>query len=124
MIRFLFAALVTISAFAAEKAEPVEATPYQDLVIKGREAQRKGLTGKALEAFDAAIKLDPKNFAAYFFRGQVLAVQRKPEEAIASFTKVIELDPKASSAYEGRAEEEFKLGQIDRSVDDFNRYVE
>jgi lipoprotein NlpI len=123
MIRLLVVLFLAWSAVAAEKPTVVDATPYQDLIIKGREAQRKGLMGKALEAFEEAIKLDSKSFAGYFFRGQVLAAMRKPEEAIASFSKVIELDPKASSAYEGRAEEEFKLGQVDRSVSDFDRYV-
>ena len=114
---------MAISGFAAEKAAPVEASPYQGLIIDAIQAQKKGLMGKSLESLEKAIKLDPTNFAAYFYSGTAFAALRKPEEAIAAFSKVIELDGKASSAYEGRAEEEFKLGQIDRSVEDFNRYV-
>jgi len=124
MIRFLLVLLMASSVVAAaEKPSVIDAPPYDDLIIKAQEAFRKGLMGKALEASDEAIKLDPKRAAAYFLRGKVLSVQRKPEEAIAAFSKVIELDPKASSAYEGRAEDEFRLGQMGRSVDDFDRYV-
>ena len=76
-----------------------------------------------MEAFDKAIKLDPTRVAGYFFKGDVLAGQKKREEAIAAFTKVIELDPKASTAYRKRGEERFKLGEIDKSVEDFDQYV-
>src|ERR1041385_3941210 len=99
MIRILIATLLACSMFAAEKAaEPIDAPPYDDLIIQAREAQRKGLMGKALDALEKAIKLDPKRVAVYFFKGQVLSTLRKPEEAIVSYAKVIELDPKASSA--------------------------
>src|SRR5205823_6267451 len=52
-----------------------------------------------------------------------ISALRKHEEAITAFTKVIELDRKASTTYHGRAEEEFKLGQIERSVEDFDEYI-
>jgi lipoprotein NlpI len=123
MLRVLLAILIACPLLAAEKTEPVPASPYDDLMIQGREAQRKGLLGKAIESFDAAIALDAKRVPGYFFKGQVLATQRKHEDAIAAFSKVIELDPKASTAYHGRAEEEFKLGQIDKSVRDFDEYI-
>jgi lipoprotein NlpI len=125
MKRLLLIFFLAIAAVAAEKtnAPIVKASPYQNLIIDAREAEAKGLMGKALESLDRAIQLDPNGVAAYFFKGQILALQRKNEEAIAVFSKVIELDPKASSAYEGRGEEEFKLGRIEKSIDDFNQYL-
>src|SRR5688572_432748 len=110
MWRSLFIAVFCASVWAAEKAEPRTATAYEAIVIEGREAQRKGLLGKAVEAFDKAIKLEPNKVPAHYFKAEILAAQRKSQEAIAEFSKVIELDAKASSAYQGRAEEEFKLG--------------
>jgi lipoprotein NlpI len=123
MVRLLlFLALaVCFSTVAAEEVR--DATAYEGAIIDGREAQQKGLFGKALECFDKAIKLDPKKPAGHFYKGDILAGQRKSEEAIAAFTKVIELDPKASTAYRMRGEERFKLGEIDKSVEDFDKYI-
>ena len=124
MLRFLPVFVFVASLVAAEVVTaPRDATPYESAVIEGREAQRKGLLGKALEAFDKAIKLDDKQVAAHFFKADTLSMQRKSEEAIVEFSKVIELDPKASTSYRKRGEEFFKLGEIEKSVDDFNKYI-
>jgi lipoprotein NlpI len=124
MIPLLLVAVLSLSVFAAEKPEPIDAPPYLNLILEAQEAQAKGLMGKALEALDKAIQLDPKQVGGYFLKGKIFSLQRKPEEAIACFSKVIELDAKASSAFAGRADEEFKLGKFDESVADYNRYVE
>src|SRR5688572_2782297 len=116
MLRILLLAIFCVGALSAEA--PREASAYEGAVIDGREAQRKGLLGKAIEAFDRAIKLDPQKVAAYFFKGEVLVAQRKSEEAVVLFSKVIELDAKASTAYRVRGEERFKLGEIEKSVAD------
>ena len=123
MVRiFLFLTLAfCFSTLAAEEVR--DATAYEGAIIDGREAHQKGLFGKALEAFDKAIKIDPKKSAGYFFKGVTLGEQKKSEEAIVQFDKVIELDPKASTAYRMRAWERFKLGEIDKSVEDFDKYV-
>jgi lipoprotein NlpI len=124
MFRFFLAFIFATSLTAAEAVtEARDADPYESAVIDGREAQRKGLLGKAIESFDKAIKLNDKKVPAYFFKGDTLAMQRKHAEAIALFTKVIELDPKASSAYRLRGDEQLKLGEIEKAVDDFNKYI-
>jgi lipoprotein NlpI len=124
MLRALLCLLFSVSTLVAAEPTVVQAPPYEDLILQSREAERKGLMGRALEALDKAIALDPKRRDAYFFKGRILSVQRKPDEVIALMTKVVELDPKASSAYQTRGQEEFKLGQIEKSVDDFNKYLE
>lgn len=115
--------MASAAAAADVVTEPRDATPYESAVIEGREAQRKGLLGKAIDAFDKAIKLDDKQVAGHFFKGETLSLQRKSEAAMVEFSRVIELDPKASSAYRKRGEERFKLGDIEKSIEDFNRYI-
>src|SRR5687767_7637910 len=124
MIRVVCFALTLFSALAADPTNVPDAPPYEGLVIDAREAERKGLFGKALKSLDQAIALNPKRLDAYFLQGRILAKQRKSEEAIAALTKVIQIDAKASTAYQLRGVELFKLGQIEKSIEDFNRYIE
>jgi lipoprotein NlpI len=98
--------------------------PYREAIVTYKEAAGKGLMGKALEALDRAIKLDPNRYDAYFYRAGIFSVQNKPEAAIEDYSKVIELDPKASTAYNNRGWEQFKLNKIDRAIEDFDRYIQ
>lgn len=123
MIRFLAAFLFAGSLLAANAPEARDATPYEAAVIEGREAQRKGLLGKAIQAFDKAIQIDDKQVAGHFFKGDTLSRQRKSAEAIVEFSRVIELDPKASTAYRMRGDERLKLGEVEKAVEDFNKYL-
>jgi lipoprotein NlpI len=124
MQRFLAAFLFVGSMFAADAPEVRDATPYEAAVIDGREAQRKGLLGKAIQSFDRAIALDDTKVAGHFYKGDTLVRQRKSAEAIAEFNKVIELDPKASTAYRMRGDERLKTGEVEKAVEDFNKYIE
>src|SRR5215470_2122196 len=48
----------------------------------------------ALEAFDRAVELDPRNIETYFERGGIHETQGERDLAIADFRKAIELQPK------------------------------
>lgn len=45
------------------------------------------------------------------------------EDAVAELTRAIELDPKAADAYDLRGSEQFKLGHIDESIADFDKFL-
>lgn len=122
MLRALFVLLALLPLHAAETVIR-DAPEYEGLIIDAREAERKGLLGRALEILDKAVALDASRRDAYFFKGHILATQRKSEEAIAQFTKTIELDPKASTAFNLRGWEEFRLGQVEKAVSDFDKYI-
>lgn len=124
MIRILTLFWAVASLLAAEPPVAKAPPPYESFLIEAKDAERKLLLGKALEALDKARELDPKRPESYYFAGQILVKQRKGEDAIAAFTKVIDIDPKASTAYQKRGEELFKLGKIDECLADFNRYIQ
>lgn len=52
-----------------------------------------------------------------------LAAQGKAAEAIAALDKLIAREPDRAEAYDLRGSERFKLGQIDGSIEDFDRYL-
>jgi lipoprotein NlpI len=125
MLRFILLLLTASAIFAAENPTVTPPLgPYEEAIVKFKESRQKGLIGAALDALDRAITIDSNRFDAYFFRGNVFAVQNKSEQAVADFTKVIEIDPKASTAYDKRGWEHFKLNRMDKAIADFNRYLE
>jgi lipoprotein NlpI len=123
MIRILLLVLALSANLAPAQELPPLAPPYEALIVDGKDAERKGLLGKALEFYRKAQELDPKRVDAYFYRARVLSTQRKFAESVMALNKVIELDPKASTAYNLRGLNLFRLGEIDKSLDDFNKYI-
>ena len=61
--------------------------------------EAKGEWAKAIEKYNLAIKLDPKNAVAYNSLGIALGKMDKPVEAIEQFTRATELDSKFAGAY-------------------------
>ena len=123
MLRYLNLALLLCSALFAGDPLPPLAPPYEGFIIDGKEAERKGLLGKALDSYQRAAELDPKRVDAYFFTARVLTTQRKFEEANVALNKVIELQPRASTAYNLRGSNFFRLAEIDKSLADFDKYL-
>jgi lipoprotein NlpI len=121
MFRIVFLLVMVTCAFAAEI--PL-LPPYDDLLIQAREAESKGLMGKAIEALEKAQQMDPKNLKAFFHAGRIHARMRRHEQAEAAFSRVIEIDPKASTAYNYRGWERLVMGQVDKALEDYDRYIE
>jgi lipoprotein NlpI len=123
MIRILLlVSLLSLPCFGADK-EPPLAPAYEGHVFDGRNAEEKGLLGKALESYKKAQELNPKRPDAYFYTARVLITQRKHEEAVAALTKLIELQPASPTAFQMRGTEYFKLGEIEKSIQDFDKYI-
>lgn len=116
-------ALILLASLTLLAAEAPTMPPYETALAQGMEAEQKGLLGRALGFFQDAQKINPQRLDAYFFSGRVLARQGKKEEAIAALTKVVEIDGRASTAYKMRGRENFKLGEIEKSIADFDRYI-
>ena len=88
-----------------------------------RAALKQGDAAGALKAAEKAVELEPKNHLSYFMRGEALAFQRQSAEAIKDFDKCLELDKTFLIAVDRRGGEQFKLGKIKESIDDFNTFI-
>ncbi len=58
---------------------------------------------EALQAFDKAIELNPKNVDSWIRKGLILYLQDKNNEALQAFDKAIELDPRNAEAWGKKA---------------------
>ena len=124
MFRLIFLCVAVLTTVAADPPAANTPSQYDELVFSAREAERKGLLGRALDLLEDARKLNTNRVDAWFYTGRILGTQRKGEEAIAAFSRVIAIDAKASTAYQMRGVEHFKLGNVEKSVADFDRYLE
>jgi len=79
---------------------------------------------KALEDFDEAIKLNPKNADAYNGRGITYRKLEQHERAIEDYNRAIELNPNYAKAYYNRGNAYRKLNQPERAIEDYNKAIE
>jgi lipoprotein NlpI len=107
--------------FAAPADGPAS---VEDLLRSARAALDKGQAEEALRLADQAIAADPKNAAAYLFRGTLQDARRRHDAALADLDKAIALDPRLAAAYNQRGAVHFKLGHIAASLADFDKYLE
>jgi len=80
-----------------DKKEPRYVTA---LAFRGLAYVRLGKLDRAVEDFDAAIKLNPKAAAAYYGRGLVEARHNKSEQSNADFAEARKIAPKIEELYE------------------------
>jgi tetratricopeptide (TPR) repeat protein len=79
---------------------------------------------RAIEDYNEAIGLDPKNALVYGARGDAYSKKGEWDRAIDDFTKAISLDPKDATAYYGaRGYAYSNKGDMDRAIDDFTKAI-
>lgn len=83
----------------------------QDYIDKGYESILDGDYKGALENFNKAIELDPRNVEAYNNRGVVLGILGDHVRAISDFNRAIDLNPNDSEAYKSRGVSKLYLQQ-------------
>jgi tetratricopeptide (TPR) repeat protein len=69
-------------------------------VRRGFELYKKGKTGGALAEYEEALKLDPRNPDAWFWRGRVFLVQKDLDRALSDFERTLLLKPDHVSAHD------------------------
>ncbi|PBQ31414.1 hypothetical protein CNR22_06435 [Sphingobacteriaceae bacterium] len=78
---------------------------------------------KALEYFNKATSVAPRNYKGFYNRGLLLLKNNKPEQAIKSFNQTLDLY-EYTKAYTGRAAAYYMLGDIPKAMNDANRALE
>jgi tetratricopeptide (TPR) repeat protein len=68
------------------------------MLIEAMQKETYKITDGAMSDFNKAIRLDPKNENAHFFRGAAKSELKDYRGAIADHSKVIEINPKYADA--------------------------
>ncbi len=93
-------------------------------ISRGRTYGEKGELEKAIDDFNAAISLDPKNALAYRNRGNVFNIKGDSKKAIEDLTKAIDLNPTELEYYKVRASLYSSIGNFEKRIDDWNKIIE
>jgi tetratricopeptide (TPR) repeat protein len=101
---------------------------YEDIIKKypaqfialnsaGVESMFLNEDSKALEYFNKAVAIAPRNYKGFYNRGLLYLKNKKPELAIKSFNQTLELYD-YTKAYTGRASAYYMLGDIPKALND------
>jgi tetratricopeptide (TPR) repeat protein len=93
----------------------------QSYVDQGIKHSQAGRYGQALQAFDQALKLKPKDPALITYKGIVYYAQGKNDQALKLFEEVIKLNPNFGRAYYQRAMILEKQEKYDQAVADLKK---
>ena len=85
---------------------------------------REGDYKKAIEQYDKAIEMDPKNDAACYARGLAKEALGNYQGAIEDYSKVIEINPKDAVAYYARGLAKEALDNYQGAIEDYNKAIE
>ena len=97
------------------------AVQYVDMGFKAWEAQKYS---EAIDYYNRAIELDPKNSGAYDNRGNAYRDQGNWTQAINDYDKAIELDQRNSWAYANRGFTYHLQGNFEKAMSDCNKAIE
>jgi tetratricopeptide (TPR) repeat protein len=95
-----------------------------DLVTRGIEKAKNGDLDGAIADFDRAMKLNPKDDAAYYNRAQARRLKNDTAGAIADYTKAIELGSTNPAAYNNRGNARAQTNDQDGAISDYTHTIE
>ncbi len=91
--------------------------------VDGQADLSRQLDGKAMQDFDAAIKLDPSRWKSFHHRGVCFALAGEFEKALSDFSRTIELRPTYESAWFNRGEIHYEMGQFAKAIADYDEAI-
>jgi len=110
--------------------ESLEVSPSERYVEEGQEQVEAGTLASAIESYTQAIRLDPTNANAYYWRGQAYYTLKEYDKGIQDLTEAIELIPASESVFIRsmyfiiRAAIKFEKQDYARAIEDFTHAIE
>ncbi|BAY79681.1 TPR domain protein (plasmid) [Nostoc linckia NIES-25] len=117
---------VTVEMFTAVLQNPSIQIQWQSIALGWRGETYRSMKQytQALQDFDRAIELDPKDAWAMALRGVTYCSMERYPEAIQDFDRAIELDPKDVWAIAERGITYRIMKEYTKALQDFNRAIE
>jgi tetratricopeptide (TPR) repeat protein len=95
-----------------------------ELYKKGEESFKKMDYDQAITEFTEAIRLDPNNDNAYYYRAFAYGQKGDYDHAIADYDKAIQIDPKHWGWYSARGNMYATIEEYDRALADYDKAIE
>lgn len=105
-------------------ANAIKDLSASDWFDRGLTFQKSNNLQNAIDAYDKAIELSPKDAAAYINRGTAYAELGNHQQAINNYNWAIGLNPKEADAYVNRGIAYVKAGNIQQAINDYNKAME
>jgi len=104
-----------------EENDDIEEHDDFEYLKKGYKAFYDKKWDEALKAFDKAVKINPQNMEAYFYRGNVYDELGDYKKAIVNYNRAIKLNPIYIDAYLYRGFSYNNLGQLKKAMADIKK---
>ncbi len=99
-------------------------TAAQNKFIEGRQSLSLRMNSKALDSFQKAIELDPKNSVYYFYAGVIYFSEGQLDTAERYFKSAIQLEPRSKDAYRELGRLYMSKGMWEKAIHNFKRDIE
>src|ERR1035437_4931846 len=88
--------IICIAAFAIVACAKKNVSYY---IVNGNKYLTEKKINYAIQEFSSALKIEPQNPQAYYYRAIAYSLDKKPDSAIDDYTSVLKLNNKYPSAY-------------------------
>ena len=79
--------------------------------------------GNAVQSYQKALTLDPKDAEAKYKIGKIYETQNNPEFYLPAYTDAVQLDPNYAPAYYALYNHYFFHGDVDKATENLNKYI-
>jgi lipoprotein NlpI len=94
-----------------------------DYLKEARLAFESGRKEEALDLLSKALKADPKNSTALYYRARLFESARQYENAIADYNQLLAMNPASGELFHHRGVAFFKSARIAESIVDFDKAI-